>query len=75
MSGEGSLPSGPAENLLIRVGISLAEAEKLLLEATLRHTAGNIKLAATILGIDRSTVYCKMKRYGIPGHEVRRGRQ
>jgi len=57
---DGSL--GPS----IAPGISLSEMERLLLTATIRHTGGNIKAAASILGIDRSTLYEKIKRYGIP---------
>ena len=40
--------------------------EKLLIVATLQKTSGNIKESATILGIDRSTMYEKIKRYDIP---------
>ena len=46
--------------------MSLADMEKLLISATLRHTGGNIKESAAILGIDRSTLYEKIKKYGIP---------
>jgi len=46
--------------------MSLAEMEKLLISATLSHTGGNIKESAAILGIDRSTLYEKIKKYGIP---------
>ena len=56
----------PSEELLpLRVGMTLVQAEKLLIEATLRYTGGNVKAAAHMLGIDRSTVYKKMKPYGI----------
>jgi transcriptional regulator of acetoin/glycerol metabolism len=33
---------------------------------TLERTGGNIKESASILGIDRSTLYEKIKRYEIP---------
>jgi len=46
--------------------ISLADMEKLLISATLRHSGGNIKEASAILGIDRSTLYEKIKKYAIP---------
>jgi DNA-binding NtrC family response regulator len=46
--------------------MSLAEMEKLLISATLRRTGGNIKESAAILGIDRSTLYEKIKKYAIP---------
>jgi DNA-binding NtrC family response regulator len=45
--------------------MSLADMEKLLISATLRHTGGNVTESAAILGIDRSTVYEKIKKYAI----------
>jgi DNA-binding NtrC family response regulator len=53
--------SGPT--LTIQVGLKLNEVEKLVIDATLRHTAQNISRAARILGIDRSTMYEKIKEY------------
>jgi DNA-binding NtrC family response regulator len=47
-------------------GMSLADIEKLTIIATLQRTGGNIKESATVLGIDRSTLYEKIKRYEIP---------
>jgi DNA-binding NtrC family response regulator len=41
------------------------QAEKVLVAATLEHTDGCISKAAAILGIDRSTLYAKIKRYGL----------
>jgi two-component system, NtrC family, response regulator HydG len=40
--------------------------ERQLIAATLQRTDGNIKESAAILGIDRSTLYEKIKRYEIP---------
>jgi DNA-binding NtrC family response regulator len=48
------------------VQMTLQEMEKGMIEAALAHAAGNIKEAAAALGIDRSTLYDKIKRYGIP---------
>ncbi len=45
--------------------MTLAEMERLMIEATLRRTGGNVKEAAASLGIDRSTLYEKLRRYGI----------
>ena len=45
--------------------LSLKEVESEVIRAVLRRTGGNIKEAATILGIDRSTLYEKMRRYDI----------
>ena len=54
------------KRLAIPAGMSLAEMEKLLIMATLERTSGNIKESASILGIDRSTMYEKIKKYEIP---------
>jgi transcriptional regulator of acetoin/glycerol metabolism len=53
------------EQLSVRVGMTIREAEKVLVAATLEHTDGCISKAAAILGIDRSTLYVKIKRYGL----------
>lgn len=45
--------------------LRLDEVEKLVIEATIKRTDGNIKEAASILGIDRSTLYEKIKKYQI----------
>jgi DNA-binding NtrC family response regulator len=44
---------------------TLQELEKQAIAATLGRTGGNVKEAAEVLGIDRSTLYDKMKRYEI----------
>ena len=43
--------------------------ERMLIDEVLREAAGNISKAARRLGIDRSTLYRKIERYGleIPG--------
>ena len=45
--------------------ISLADVEKLHIEKTLKDTKGNITRAAGLLGIDRVTLYNKLKKHGI----------
>jgi DNA-binding NtrC family response regulator len=50
----------------ISAGMTLSQMEKVLIAATIQHTHGNIKEAASVLGIDRSTLYEKIRRYGIP---------
>jgi DNA-binding NtrC family response regulator len=49
----------------MHVGMTLRQAEELLLAATLQRTGGNMREAAKILGIDRSTLYAKTKLYGM----------
>jgi two-component system response regulator HydG len=45
--------------------LPLREIERRAIEATLRRTGGNVKAAAESLEIDRSTLYEKMRRYGV----------
>jgi DNA-binding NtrC family response regulator len=45
--------------------LSLSAVEKQHIERVLREEDGNISRAAITLGIDRGTLYNKMKRYGI----------
>ena len=40
--------------------------EKHLVAVTLERTGGNIKEAAAVLEIDRSTLYEKIRKYEIP---------
>ena len=45
--------------------LPLADVEKTVIAATLKRNEGNVKETALVLGIDRSTLYDKLKRYGI----------
>ncbi|HLI82899.1 MAG TPA: helix-turn-helix domain-containing protein [Bryobacteraceae bacterium] len=48
-------------------GVMTLEAmEKALIRETLEKTGGRIKEAAAIIGVDRSTIYEKIKKYEIP---------
>jgi len=44
----------------------LHEVERLVIEETLRRTGGNVKEAAEILQIDRTTLYDRIRKYNIP---------
>ena len=44
---------------------SLEEVEKRHVAAVLAHTGGNVSQSARILGIDRVTLYNKMKKWGL----------
>jgi DNA-binding NtrC family response regulator len=59
-----AFPGGPG--LALPAGLTLQEIEKQYIAATLQRTQGNIKAAADALGIDRSTLYEKIRRYEIP---------
>jgi DNA-binding NtrC family response regulator len=45
--------------------LTLRDMERRMVEAMLQRTGGNVKAAAERLGIDRSTLYEKLKKYGI----------
>ena len=45
--------------------VSLAEMEKIHIERVLNHFGGNKKACAEHLGINRSTLYAKLRLYGI----------
>jgi two-component system response regulator HydG len=45
--------------------LSLADIERRAIETTLGRTQGNIKLSARLLGIDRSTLYEKIRKLGL----------
>ena len=56
----GALPSSPADD-----GLRLSDLEKERIREVLAACGGNKKLAATKLGIHRSTLYAKLERYGL----------
>jgi DNA-binding NtrC family response regulator len=45
--------------------LNLSENEQFLIEKAIHHTGGNVSMAAKELGINRSTLYDKMKKYGL----------
>ncbi len=47
----------------------IKKVEKPLIEAVLKITAGNKKMAAQILGINRNTLSKKMEELGLEGKE------
>ncbi len=46
-------------------GVSLEEVERLHIQKVLKETGGNVTRTASLLGIDRVTLYNKLKKYGI----------
>ncbi len=57
--------TGPAATEF-RAGMTLKEAERLLIEKTLEATGGNRTQAARLLGITRKTLQNKIKEYQLP---------
>lgn len=58
-------PASTEADALSLGSMTLEEIERRAIVATLRKTQGNVKEAAAALGIDRSTLYEKLKRYDI----------
>jgi DNA-binding NtrC family response regulator len=58
--------AGDSDGWTVPAGTPLADIERRAIAATLERTQGNVKEAAALLGIDRSTLYEKLKRYEIP---------
>ncbi len=56
---------GEDESLRLSVGMTVDEAERRLVEATLRHSDDDKPRAAAILGMGLRTLYRKIKRYGL----------
>jgi DNA-binding NtrC family response regulator len=54
---------GASARVVIDVGISIAEAERLLIEATLEACAGDKQKAAAILDIGLKTLYNRLNQY------------
>jgi len=50
----------------VDIGMTLDEAEQLLIEATLKHTGNNKTRAAAILGISAKTLHIKLRQYRVP---------
>ncbi len=54
----------PADLDLVRLPLDLATLERRGIEAALRETNGNRARAAALLGINRTTLYVKLKEFG-----------
>src|SRR4029077_11250072 len=65
-------PSAPVDTepaaepeVLYRPGMTMAEVERVAIEAALRETKGNRRKAAEVLGIGERTLYRKLKEYAL----------
>lgn len=57
--------SAPSNAVRLRVGMTVSDAEKELIKATLSEFNGNKAKAARTLGLGRKTLYRKLQEYGI----------
>ena len=55
--------SPPASSVTLAPGLTMAEIERLAIEAALRDTGGNRRKAAALLGIGERTMYRKIREY------------
>jgi DNA-binding NtrC family response regulator len=62
-------PPQPA-TVTITPGMTMAEIERAAIEAALKHTRGNRRRAAEILGIGERTMYRKLREYEIPVESI-----
>jgi DNA-binding NtrC family response regulator len=58
-------PGGSARQVHAATTLNLEENEKSVIDQALREERGNISAAAKVPGINRSTLYQKMKKYGL----------
>jgi DNA-binding NtrC family response regulator len=56
-------PVKTTEGLPITVGMTIDEAERVLIEATLRNSANNKTRAAAVLGTSAKTLHAKLRQY------------
>ncbi len=57
--------TAPGNSVRLRVGMSVADAERELIRATLSEFGGNKARAARTLGLGRKTLYRKLEEYGL----------
>ncbi|MCB9919613.1 MAG: sigma-54-dependent Fis family transcriptional regulator [Planctomycetes bacterium] len=58
-----STPGSQGDGIGVRPGMSIAEAERLLIEATLEQNGGDKRQAAETLGISLKTLYSRLQVY------------
>ena len=62
--------SSSGENIAIPQGLTLDEAEKIIIQETLLANSNNKTRTAEILGIGRKTLQRKLAEWGIEGEEA-----
>ena len=68
-----SPPADRGNTVAVTVGMTIGEAERLLIEATLAHAGGNKTRAATILDISTKTLHAKLHQYQLAPVDSRSG--
>jgi DNA-binding NtrC family response regulator len=58
-----------SQKLDVTVGMTVDEAERVLIEATLKHARNNKTRAAAVLGISAKTLHAKLRQYRLEGAE------
>lgn len=61
-------PPSSTDSLVLPVGISLADAERALILATLRHCRHQKERTAAVLGVSLKTLYNRLKQYSAADH-------
>jgi DNA-binding NtrC family response regulator len=67
--------SDAAQNLPIRVGLTVDQADRVLIEATLAHVGMNRTRAAAMLDISLRTLGTRLREYGMTSGEERNGEE
>ena len=62
-------PPRPPSGVGVDIGMTIDEAERLLIQATLLHAGNNKTKAASILGISTKTLHVKLRQYRIEESE------
>ena len=65
LSGRPAIQSDSIASIHLPMGISIEEAEKLIIQSTLRYTKNNRSKTAEILEISLKTLINKLKKYGV----------
>jgi len=65
-----ALPAPDPDSVAVRVGMTIGEAERLLIEATLQHVGMNRTRAASILDISTKTLHTKLRQYSLANEEA-----
>ncbi len=63
-------PAPEPGTIQLRLGTTIDEAERVLIEATLAHAAMNKTRAASILGITAKTLHTKLRQYQLVGADA-----